>query len=86
MSNRTDRTHIEGLKDPIEVGPPSSYSFPVVLRTDKSGELILSILLNNLLPDLCHGSVVKNVVGELSKSCTSDLTHIVNCEIASRTD
>ena len=35
---RTDRTYIEGMKDPIEVRLPGGDHFFVVLRMDEPGE------------------------------------------------
>ena len=58
MHNRTDRTYIEDVKDPKEVLLPSHNFYLIVLRVENSGGDIPFALLDDLLLDLCHGSMV----------------------------
>ena len=78
--------YLEDLKDPFEVSSPGGDGFLVVLGMQKSGDCIPPAPLGNLLSDLCHGSVIRNVVSGLPKSYIVGSTHVVNCPIASDTD
>ena len=85
MPNRTDLTYVEGIKNPIKVRPPCGDRILIILHTVRSGERIPFTIFDDLLLDLRHSPVIKSIVGELSKSCTTGLTYVLSCVIASRT-
>jgi hypothetical protein len=55
----TDCTHVEDVKDPIEVLPPSSNHILVVLRAKESRDRISFSPLDDLPLDLGHGSAIE---------------------------
>ena len=58
-SNRTDRTHIEDVKDPMEVLPPSGNRTLVILHVEESGDRMSFTLLGDLLLDLGHSPAIE---------------------------
>ena len=62
MPNRTNRTHVEDMKDPDEVLLPSRNLLLVALREDESHRCIPFTLLRDFLLDPCHGSAIKKSV------------------------
>ena len=83
--DRTNWTHVEDMKNPIEVQLPRPNRFLIILCMHKSGYQILFTLLSDLLLDLLHCPAITSAVGELSKLRIGGLTHVVSCSIASRT-
>ena len=60
MPNTTARTHIEDVKDPSEIPPPSGDRFFIVLRAEEPSCHVPFTLFDNTLLDRCHGSAIKN--------------------------
>jgi hypothetical protein len=74
------------MEDPIEVQPPGSGRFFIILCMNESGESIPSGLLDDHLLDLRHGPAIGSVVSELCIKRITGSTHVVSCSIASHTD
>ena len=58
-SHGNDGTHIEDVKEPVQVRPPPRYLFLVVLRVDKSRDYISLALLDGVPLNRRRGSVVR---------------------------
>jgi hypothetical protein len=58
MPNRTNRTHVEDMKDPDKVLFPCRNLFLIALREDESGHRISFTLLDDLPLDPCQGSAI----------------------------
>ena len=74
------------MENPVEVQLPGPNRVLVILRTDESGEQIPSTLLGDFFLDLFYSPAIESVVSESCIISIPDLTHLVNCSIASRTD
>ena len=87
MPNRTDRTHVEDVKDSNKVLLPSRNFVFVTLRMDESGNRIPFTLLDDLPLDLGHGAAIGiSVSSSISLSAQAGFAHVVRSPIASRTD
>ena len=84
--HKGDRTHVEDVKDPVEVQFPGPDRILIARRMDKSRDRVSLTLLDDLPLNLRHSPAIKSVVSELPKACITGLTYVVNCSIASRTD
>ena len=58
--NRSNQTHVEDVKDPDEILPPSRNLVFIALRMDESGGCVPFPLLDNLPLDLGQGSAIEN--------------------------
>ena len=67
-----DRTHVEDVKDPVEVQLPGPNRVLVTFRVQDSGEPVPFTLLGDLLLNIIHSSVPQIIVSELSRPCTSE--------------
>ena len=74
------------MKNPVEVQLPAPNRFLIILCMDESGEQIPSALLDDFFLNLRYGAAVKGMVSGSWMMCIPDLTHLVSCSIASRTD
>ena len=63
-------THVEDMKDPVEIHHPSDNHFPIILRMKESGDDIPPALFDYFCLDPRYGSAIKSVVGELSRPQT----------------
>ena len=86
QSSKGNRTHVEDMKDPVEVRLPSSDLVLVILRMGKSRDRVPLALFHDFPFDLHYGPVVKSTVSELLKLYVVGLTHVISCFIAIRTD
>ena len=59
MSNTADRTHVEDVKDPIEILPPGHDHIFVVLRVEQSRNWISFTLLDDPALDVGHSSNIE---------------------------
>jgi len=64
MSNRTDWTYVEDMKDPIEVPLPSRNLIFDVRRVKESRGRIPFTPYDDLPLDLCHGSTIDRDIGK----------------------
>jgi len=78
-SNRTDRTHIEDVKDPVEVQLPGSNPFFIVLCTEESRGCISPTVLDDLSLNLGHGSGIEKSVSQSLDVWMVVSAHVVNC-------
>ena len=85
-SPRSDGTHIEDEKDPVEVQPPGCDRLFIVLRVEKSRDRISFAPLDDIPLDLSHSPAIASLVSELPKVHIPGSTHVVNSPIASNTD
>ena len=74
------------MENPVEVQLPGRDRILVILCMDESGKRIPSALLDDVFLNLRNGPAIDSVVSELRMICVPDLTRLVNCSIASRTD
>ena len=74
------------MKNSVEVQLPGRDRFLVILCMNKSGKQIPSTLLDDVFLDLYQSPAIDGVVSESCTICIPDLTYLVNCSIASRTD
>lgn len=83
-------THTEDMKDPVEVQPPDGNLFLAVPGVEVSGNHISSALLTDFSFDLRHGPRIGSKISrsptKLLKVLVTDVTHVVSCLIASRTE
>ena len=87
MPDETNRTHVEDLKDPIEVLFPNSNRIFVILRVESSRGRMSFTLLDDLPLDPGQSPAIENlVIGLLSVHATTVSTHVVNSSIAPSTD
>ena len=56
------RTHVENLKDPVEVGLPTGNCLFIIPRVKNSRDRIAPALSDGLLLYLRNGSAIKGVV------------------------
>ena len=84
--HKGDRTHVEDVKDPVEVQFPGPDRILIARRMDKSRDRVSLALLDDIPLNLRHSPAIKSVVSELPKACITGLTYVVNCPIASHTD
>ena len=82
----SDRTHIEHMKDPIEVRPPCRDRLFIVLCVEHSRDTASLTPLDDVLLDLRHSSTIVNPVSGSPGVCITGPTYKVNCPIASKTD
>ena len=85
-THKGDGTHVEDVKDPVEVQFPGGDRFFIARRMDESRDRVPLALFDDLPLDLCHSPAIKSVVSELPKVGITGSTHVINCSIASRTD
>ena len=78
-------THIEDMKDPIEVQFPSSNLLLVALCVEKSSSSISPAPFDEGHLNLCHSSTLGAFSG-WSRARIAGPTHVVNWFIASDTD
>ena len=83
---RSHRTHVENVKDPVEVQPPARDCLFVVLCVEHPRDPISFAPLDNVPLDLSHSPAIWNFVSESLATCVAGSTHVVNCTIASNTD
>ena len=84
-SYRSGGTHVEHMKNPLEVRPPGGNCLFIVLRVEMSGDYVPFASLDVPL-NLCHSPAIGNSISGSPDISTSGLTHVVNCSIASNTD
>ena len=84
-THKGGRTHIEDMKDPVEVQFPSPDRILLSLAAWTIRDRVPLALLDDLPLNLCYSPSIKSV-SELPNMCITGLTHVVNCPIASRTD
>ena len=77
---------MEDLKDPHEILLPTRNRILIALLVDKSRESIPFALVDGLLLNCGHGSVIGTVVSETLNAHLPDQTHVVNFSIAPNTD
>ena len=58
-----DGTHVENLKNPLQVHPPGGNCLFVFLRVEMPRDCIPSSPLDDLLPNICHDSTVGSIIG-----------------------
>jgi len=66
-SYRSNRTHIKGTEDPVEVQPPGSDSLTVILLVKTSRDRILFTPFDDVLLDLDHSTAIENFVSKSSE-------------------
>ena len=59
MQHRSNLTHVEDLKDPIEVLPPSGNRILVVLCMEESRDSISFTSLDDITLNLGHNSAIE---------------------------
>ena len=75
-------THVEDMKDPVEVQPPGRDRFLIILGVESSRDHIPFTPLDDVPLDLGHGPAIEKLVGEPPGACITGPTHVVNCTIA----
>ena len=73
MANGANQTHIEDVKDPDKVLPPSGNLVLVAFREDESGDYIPFALLDHLPLDPCHRPAIEASVSGSLCVCISGL-------------
>jgi len=63
----SDRTHLEDLKDLVEVQPPGSNHLFVVIPVEKSRDRIPFTPLDELLVNIYHGPVIEGTLADGSR-------------------
>ena len=79
-------THVEDMKDPVEVRPPGRDRLFVILRMEHPRDPISLTPLSDVLLDLGHSPVIRSSVSERPGVCVASSAHVVNCPIAPNTD
>jgi len=64
MSNRTDWTYVEDMKDPIEVPLPSRNLIFDSWDVEEASGCILFALYDDLPLNLCHSSTIDRDIGK----------------------
>ena len=59
MAVGTNQTHVEDVKDPDKVLPPSRNLVLIGFREEETGDYCSFPLLDHLPLDLCHGSTIE---------------------------
>ena len=85
-SCRSEGTHVEDVKNPVEVQPPGGYLLPIVPRVEQSRGHISFASLGDVPLDFCHSPAIQGLVNRSPSACMTGPTHVVNCSIASSTD
>ena len=86
LPNRIDWTHVEDLKDPVEVLSPCRNSIFVVLRVDNPGNSAPFTLLDDLVLYPGYSSAMARFLSASLSAHVTGPTYVVNCSIAPRTD
>ena len=63
-SSRSCGTHVKDIKDPVEVRPPGRDRAFIILRMEHPSDTTSLTLLDDVLLDLRHSSVIENLVSE----------------------
>ena len=66
-THKGDGTHVEDVKDSVEVQFPGGDRFFIARRMDESRDRVPLALFDDLPLDLCHSPAIKSVVSELPK-------------------
>jgi hypothetical protein len=82
----TNRTHVENLRNPIEVLSPSSNRIFVALRVEDSKDRVSFTPFDDLPLDLGQSPVVGTRVIESLSVRVASSTHVVSSSIAPSTD
>ena len=85
-SYTSDKTHIENMKNPVQVQLPGTDCLAVALLAKMSRDRISFTALDNMPLDLGHSPTVESLVRKPSRKAVAGSTCIVNCSIALRTD
>jgi len=72
---KVNRTHVEDLKNPGEVQPPSGDHFFIVLCVEESRHRIPFTPLDNLPLDFRHDPAIQGMVSKSYTRCTSTGFH-----------
>ena len=81
------RTHVEDMKDPVEVRFPGGNHLLIILRVEMSRDHISLAPLHDVPLDLGHSPAIESsAVSEIPDVCIAGSTHTVNCSIASTTE
>jgi len=88
---RSDGTHVEHEKDPVEVRPPGGDLLLIILCVKKLSGCVPFALLDDLLVDIRDCSEARPRASSMRRSkrvlhAASVLTHVVSCPIASSRD
>jgi len=84
-SHKVDGTHIEDVKDPVEVQPPGGDHLLIILRVEMSRDCISLARLDEVPLYLGHSPAIESLVSELPDTGVTGPTHVVNRSIASNT-
>ena len=74
------------MKDLVEVEPEVANLAFIIPCVEDAGDRASTVQLDDLLLDLCYGSVVESLMGVSLRVCVVDSTHILSCSIAPSTD
>jgi hypothetical protein len=85
-SERSKRSHVKDMEDPVEFQSPSGNYVFIVLRMEKARNWVTLALFDDIPLDLRYGPAIKRVVSQPSQPCTTGSTHVVSWFIASHTD
>lgn len=83
---RSDGTHIDDMKNSVEVRPPNDDGLFIVLRVELPRDPVPLTPFGDVPLDVGHSPVVGSTVSESLIRSIAGWTHIVNCPIASNTD
>jgi len=84
---RKDRTHVEDLKDLVEVQLPGGDRLLVVLRAEVPRDRIPFIPLDQLLLNVCHGPKIESILVDGSRCMfLARLTTSIDLSHHTRTD
>ena len=81
-----DLTHIEGVKDPVEILPPTRNHIFVPLRVEGSRDRTSFTLVDDLPLDLGHSPAIETLVSEPLSGRAAGSTYVVSCWIAPSPD
>ena len=76
------RTHVEDMKDPIEVQSPGRDRLFIILRVEHPRQPVSFTPLFDVPLDLGHGPAIESLVSEWPGVCIAGSTHVVNRPIA----